>query len=73
MQHSVLSGAPSRCSYDNLGHKTELQSTSIYSTIIMVICYGKCATKWTFVHALLDTLLRARLFILKDELKVGKI
>jgi hypothetical protein len=64
-ERSLLFGPPSHRPHDNLGHKDEFSTAIVYTTIFMVLRYGKCATKRTFVHIILDSLLWACLSVLK--------
>lgn len=47
-----------------MGIQNEFQVAFIYSTICMGVYYGKFTTKWTFLHSLLDIVLRASLSLL---------
>lgn len=61
---SLLFGPPSDRADNNLGHKAELQTSFLYAAIVMVVRYGKYATKWTLLYAILDSFLRASVFVL---------
>ena len=65
---SLLFGPPPHRHDDNLGHKAELPTKVLYAAIDMVVCHGKCATKRAFVHAVLDSFLRACVFVLRFSL-----
>jgi hypothetical protein len=66
-QRSLLFDPTPFGAHDNLGYKDEFSTEVIYATIHMVLRYGECATKRTFVHSILDALLRACLLVLKNH------